>query len=74
MADVGWKVLATFASGLEADIAIARLEDAEIPALRDSHDAGIFGAGFQGSTARGVTVRVPAAALDDARAVLDDDR
>jgi Putative prokaryotic signal transducing protein len=72
--DTEWRVLATFASGLEADIAIARLEEAEIPALRDSHDgAGIFGFGFQGATSRGVTVRVPAAALDDALALLDDD-
>ena len=72
--DAGWRVLATFASGLEADIAIARLEDAEIPALRDSHDAaGIFGSAFQGATSRGVTVRVPAAALDDARLVLEPD-
>jgi hypothetical protein len=74
MSDQGWRVLATFASGLEADIAIARLEDAEIPTLRDSHDtAGIFGAAFQGATSRGVTVRVPAAAFDDACALLDDD-
>jgi Putative prokaryotic signal transducing protein len=74
MSEGGWRVLATFASGLEADIAIARLEEAEIPALRDSHDAaGIFGAGFQGTTSRGVTVHVPAQVLDEARAVLADD-
>jgi hypothetical protein len=69
--DAEWHVLATFASGLEADIALARLEAAEIPAVRDSNDTvGIFGPGFQGPTSRGVTVRVPAAALADARAVL----
>jgi hypothetical protein len=71
MAQSDWRVLATYASGLEADIVIARLEAEEIPAMRDSHDAsGIFGAGFQGATSRGVTVRVPAALLEDARIAL----
>lgn len=66
-----WSVLATYASGFEADLAVALLEAAEIPAIRDSNDTvGIFGPGFQGATARGVTVRVPAAALEDARAVV----
>jgi len=68
MSESGWRVLATYASGFEADLAMAQLEAAEIPALRDDNDTvGIFGPGFQGATARGVTVRVPAAALEDAR-------
>jgi hypothetical protein len=72
MSDSGWSVLATYASGFEADIAIGQLEAAEIPALRDSNDTvGIFGAGFQGTTSRGITVRVPAEALEDARAVVN---
>ena len=72
--DTEWRVLATFASGLEADIALARLEAAEIPAVRDRNDTvGIFGLGFQGTTSRGITVRVPAAALADARALLTPD-
>lgn len=63
-----WRVLHTYASGFEADLALGQLEAAGIPAVRDSHDSvGIFGPGFQGATARGVTVRVPAAALEDAR-------
>jgi hypothetical protein len=67
----GWLDVATFSSGFEADLAIARLESAGIRAVRDSNDTvGIFGPGFQGATARGVTVRVPAESLDDARAVL----
>jgi hypothetical protein len=71
MSESGWRVLATYASGLEADIAMARLEAAEIPVVRDSNDSvGILGPGFQGATARGFTVRVPAAALEDARATL----
>lgn len=71
MSDTEWRVLATYASGFEADVAMAQLETANIPALRDSNDTvGIFGPGFQGATARGVTVRVPASALDDARAIV----
>jgi hypothetical protein len=76
MNESGWSVLATYSSGLEADIAMAQLESAKIPAIRDSNDAvGIFGPGFQGTTPQGFTVRVPTAALDDARAAvtLDDD-
>lgn len=66
-----WRVLATYASGFEADIALAQLESAQIPAIRDNNDSvGIFGPGFQGATARGVTVLVPAIALDDARAAV----
>lgn len=66
-----WRVLATYASGFEADLAMAQLESAGIPALRDSNDTvGIFGPGFQGATARGVTVRVPAGALEVAQATV----
>jgi len=71
MTDNEWRVLATYASGFEADLVMARLEAAEIPAARDNNDTvGIFGPGFQGPTSRGVTVRVPADALDEARAIL----
>ena len=71
MAESEWRVLATYASGFEADLAMAQLEAADIPAVRDSNDTvGIFGPGFQGATARGVTVRVPARALADARATV----
>ena len=71
MSDREWRVLATYASGFEADLAMALLEAAQIPAVRDSNDTvGIFGPGFQGATAHGVTVRVPAADLEDARAAV----
>lgn len=71
MSDSEWRVLATYASGFEADLAMAQLETANIPAVRDNNDTvGIFGPGFQGATARGVTVRVPASALEDARATV----
>lgn len=71
MAHKGWSDVATFASGFEADLAIAQLGAAGIPAVRDNNDTvGIFGPGFQGPTASGVTVRVPATALAHARLVL----
>jgi hypothetical protein len=74
MTPTGWREVATFASGFEADIAVAQLEAAGIRAVRDSNDTvGIFGPGFQGATAQGVTVLVPAGALNDARAVLRPD-
>ena len=67
----GWADVATFSSGFEADLAIAKLEAGGIQAVRDSNDTvGIFGPGFQGATARGVTVRVPTDLLDEARAAL----
>ena len=60
MEEKGWSVLATYSSGLDADIAMGQLEQAGIPALRDSHNAaGIFGYSFQGTTPQGFTVRVP---------------
>ncbi len=68
-----WLVLRTFASGFEADLAIARLEAAEIPAMRDNNDSvGIFGPGFQGATARGVSVLVPQGYEIEARIVLEE--
>jgi hypothetical protein len=71
MTDGSWSVIATFASGFEADLAIAMLEASGIPSFRDSHDAsGIFGPGFQGATAQGVTVSVPSDLLDEARAAI----
>lgn len=66
-----WCALHTFASGFEADMLIARLEAEDIPAMRDDNDSiGIVGPGFQGATARGVTVRVPEGALEQARELL----
>lgn len=36
MKESGWSILATYASGFEADLAMGQLEAAQIPALRDS--------------------------------------
>jgi hypothetical protein len=66
-----WCALETFPSGFEADLAIVRLEAEDIPTMRDSHDTvGILGYGFQGTTARGVTVLVPEDAVEAAREIL----
>jgi hypothetical protein len=68
----GWTKLATFGSALEADVVVSRLEAAGIPAVSRGNDiVGLFGPGFQGTTAKGVSVLVPAAALADARSVLE---
>ena len=70
--ETGWVRLTTFGSAFEADLAVARLESAEIPAVSRGNDiVGIFGPGFQGATAKGVDVLVPEAALEDARALLE---
>lgn len=71
MEEQGWSVLATYSSGLQADIVMGQLEEAGIPALRDNNNAaGIFGVSFQGTTPQGFTIRVPTQALDDARAAV----
>lgn len=69
--DDGWVRIANFSAGYEADIAIAVLDAAGIPAMRRGNDiVGLFGPGFEGPTARGVDVLVPAAAAADAREIL----
>lgn len=68
-----WAKLANFGSGLEADIVVERLHSAGIDAVARGNDiVGIFGAGFQGATARGVDVFVDASELETARALLDE--
>ena len=68
----GWVTIANFRAGYEADIAIAVLDAAGIPAVRRGNDiVGLFGPGFEGPTARGVDVLVPAATADEARELLD---
>jgi hypothetical protein len=67
----GWVTLANYRAGYEADIAIAVLDAAGIPAVRRGNDiVGLFGPGFEGPTARGVDVLVPAEAAAAAHEVL----
>lgn len=71
MTSTVWVQVATYAAGFEADLAVARLESAGILAVSRGNDIiGIFGPGFGGSTARGVTVLVPSDAADAARELL----
>jgi hypothetical protein len=70
--DLKWVSVATFSSGLEADLAVQQLEAEGIVAISRGNDiVGIFGPGFQGSTAQGIDVLVPSDAVHAARAVLD---
>lgn len=67
----GWAVRATYSSQLEADMALSRLEAAEIPAMRAPSEAtGVFGPGFSGRSSHGVTVLVPEGALAAAHELL----
>ena len=62
-----WTKLASFSTGLEADLAVAALESAGIPALVLDHQrSGIFGVGFQGKVIGGLELRVPTDKLDEA--------
>ena len=71
MSERHWVVVTTYGSGLEADVAVEQLKAADILAIRrDNDSAGLFGAGFQGSSARGVAVMVPDDALAEALEVL----
>ena len=70
----GWVTLTNFGSGFEADLVVERLRAAGILAATRGNDiVGIVGAGFQGTTARGVDVLVAAPDLDAARALLAGD-
>ena len=67
----GWVTIANYRAGYEADLALALLDAAGIPAVRRGNDiVGLFGPSFEGPTARGVDVLVPAEAAADAREVL----
>ena len=66
-----WIEVATFATGLDADIAKSALEDADIPVLVRSDAAGIFGLAFQGVVAGGIALHVPTPEFARARELLD---
>ena len=69
--EVSWVPVAVFAAGFEADLALAQLDSAGILAVRRDNDTvGIFGPGFQGATARGVSVLVPSDVVSEAKRIL----
>lgn len=66
-----WVRVANLGAGWEADLAAARLEAEDIPARVAGNDlTGIFGPGFQGPSARGFFVEVPAPFAERARLIL----
>lgn len=66
-----WVVVANYGVGWEADLAVARLDAAGIPARASGNDlVGIFGPGYQGASARGFDVQVPAPFVVHAKDVL----
>lgn len=66
-----WVEIATFDTGLEADMARALLEGEQIPAMLESRAPGIFGAAFQGSITGGVSLMVPSPEVERAKLLLD---
>lgn len=65
-----WRVLSRFGARFEADLQVALLEGAGIPVLVRGAETGIFGPGFAGATASGVTVLVPEDSFERAREVI----
>lgn len=66
-----WAKCQDFGNELEASIAVAILNNAGIPSVIRSNDSvGLFGGGFQGFSAMGVSLLVPSPALAAARTVL----
>ncbi|HEV8355917.1 MAG TPA: hypothetical protein VGQ17_04025 [Gemmatimonadales bacterium] len=70
--DAAWTPVASFSTGLEADIAGAALEEAGIPFRLRSNRAGVFGLTFQGFLPGGITLEVPSPELERARDLLDE--
>jgi hypothetical protein len=68
-----WVEVVTYGAVFQADMAVAMLEEAGIPArVGGGEHVGIFGAGFQGWTNRGVPVLVPQHRAEEARELLEE--
>jgi len=67
-----WELLATCATGFEAELAKARLEAEGIVVMIKGPQVGVFGAGFQGVMGGGLELFVPSPELDRARELLAD--
>ncbi len=66
-----WVLVASYATGLEAEMARQRLEDDGIPVLVGNPAPGIFGAGFQGNVTGGIRLSVPSPEFERSRLLLD---
>jgi len=67
-----WVKVREYATRFEAEMARARIESAHIPVALTSHEAGIFGPGFQGAVPSGVELLVPANRVRDVVAMLNE--
>ena len=65
-----WMKAQEFATRMEAEVALARLQSSQIPAMMKSHEGGFFGPGFQGTVPSGVDVFVPRQQLSEAKRIL----
>jgi len=66
-----WVVVGTFGSVLDADLARQQLDAEGIPVLVKSDASGLFGAGFGGTLAAGITLFVPSPEAARASELLD---
>lgn len=66
-----WVKLDTFNASLEAEMMVEILNQADIPTLVQGPEAGIYGFGFGGVTAKGVTIKVPSDRLEEAKQILE---
>lgn len=67
-----WQKLAVFAAAYGAEMARQRLEAEDIPVAVLNDNTGIFGPGFMGASAIGVTVLVASDRYDEARELVED--
>ncbi len=70
--DPHWARLAVFPAAFAADLARQRLEAEEIPVVVLNDQTGIFGPGFMGSSAIGVTLLVASDRTAEALELIDD--
>jgi hypothetical protein len=67
-----WKKLTVCNTGYEADMLVALLDEAGIPTLVQGPPAGVYGYGFGGPTPQGITIKVPADRLEEAKGILEE--
>jgi len=65
-----WIEIASYGTGIEADMAITMLDAAGIPGRLKGERAGVFGVTFQGALAQGLTLLVRPEDSERARGIL----
>lgn len=66
-----WVRVASFASGMEAELAIARLRQGGVYAVSRGHLTGVFGYASMGASPWGVDVLVPGDLMEEAAGLLE---